>query len=148
MEKIVKLCEWLHNEGVFIMEAELPLQNKDTKSLSIKLNDSGTWGIFFDPARLQTTSEAKVAVLHECGHYCTGSTHAVSSPFDLVEKHEYSADKWAVRNGISEEELDVAVAEGYTEIWELAEYFNVTEEFMRKAVCWYTHGNLATELYL
>ena len=25
--------------------------------------------------------------------------------------------------------------------------FGVTEEFMRKAVCWYTHGNLATELY-
>ena len=29
----------------------------------------------------------------------------------------------------------------------LAEYFEVTEDFMRKAVCLYVHGNVATELY-
>ena len=29
----------------------------------------------------------------------------------------------------------------------LAEYFGVTEDFRRKAVCWYTYGNLAAELY-
>ena len=27
------------------------------------------------------------------------------------------------------------------------DYFNVTEDFMRKAVCFYIHGNLAAELY-
>ena len=48
---------------------------------------------------------------------------------------------------ITEEELDEAVANGHTEIWDLADYFDVTEEFMRKAVCLYTYGNLATELY-
>ena len=42
---------------------------------------------------------------------------------------------------------DQAVAEGCTELWELAERFDVTEEFVRKAVCLYVHGNLATELY-
>ena len=30
---------------------------------------------------------------------------------------------------------------------ELAEHFQVSEEFIRKAVCLYTHGNLAAELY-
>ena len=30
----------------------------------------------------------------------------------------------------------------------LAERFGVTPEFMRKAVCLYTYGNLAAELYL
>ena len=45
------------------------------------------------------------------------------------------------------EELDDAVASGCTEIWELADYFQVSEDFIRKAVCWYTHGNLAQELY-
>ena len=48
---------------------------------------------------------------------------------------------------VSEKELDEAIADGHTEIWDLAEYFGVTEDFMRKAVCWYTYGNLATELY-
>lgn len=44
-------------------------------------------------------------------------------------------------------DLDEAVAEGHTELWDLAEYFGVTEDFVKKAVCWYTYGNLATELY-
>lgn len=75
------------------------------------------------------------------------ATHEVNSPFDLVAKHEYKADKWAIERALSVDELDDAVAEGHTEIWDLAEYFGVTEDFMRKAVCWYTYGNLATELY-
>ena len=49
--------------------------------------------------------------------------------------------------GIAKARADQAVAEGCTELWELAERFDVTEEFVRKAVCLYVHGNLATELY-
>jgi len=45
------------------------------------------------------------------------------------------------------DDLDDAVAQGCTEVWELAERFGVTEDFVRKAVCYYVHGNLATELY-
>jgi len=39
------------------------------------------------------------------------------------------------------------VAEGCCTIWDLAEYFGVPEELMKKAVCWYTYGNLAADLY-
>ena len=49
---------------------------------------------------------------------------------------------------LSENDLDDAVASGYTDYWSLAEHFGVTEEFMRKAVCWYVHGNLAVEEYM
>ena len=45
------------------------------------------------------------------------------------------------------DDLDDAVAEGCTELWELAERFGVTEGFMKKAVCLYVHGNVAEELY-
>lgn len=53
----------------------------------------------------------------------------------------------AINEFVSEQELDEAIADGHTEMWDLADYFHVTEDFMKKAVCWYTHGNLATELY-
>ena len=43
--------------------------------------------------------------------------------------------------------LDDAIALGCTEVWELAERFQVTEDFIRKTVCWYVHGNVAAELY-
>ena len=63
------------------------------------------------------------------------------------QRHENRADKWAISTLIPVEDLDEAVAQGCTEIWELAERFQVTEEFMRKTVCYYVHGNLAAELY-
>ena len=63
------------------------------------------------------------------------------------QRHENRADKWAVTALIPVDALDDAVADGCTEVWELAERFQVTEEFVRKAVCWYVHGNMAAELY-
>ena len=78
----------------------------------------------------------------------TGSFYSVYTAVDCRQRHENRADKWAIKHLIPVKDLDEAVANGCTEIWELAERFGVTEEFARKAVCYYVHGNLATELYL
>ena len=66
---------------------------------------------------------------------------------DDRQRHENRSDKWAIQMLIPVEALDDAIAEGCTEVWELAERFQVTEEFVRKAVCFYVHGNVAEELY-
>lgn len=148
MENLNSLYQWLDSEGVFVFDKRLPFSEKDTKATAIKLKPPyEIWGIFLDKSRLKTISEEKTALLHEGGHYATGATHEVSSPFDLVAKHEYKADKWAVERALTVDELDEAVAEGHTELWDLAEHFGTTEDFMRKVVCWYTYGNLSTELY-
>lgn len=148
MENLNNLYQWLDHEGVFVLDKGLPFSKKDSKATTIKLNPPcEAWGIFLDKERLATAPEEKSVLLHEGGHYATGSTHEIDSPFDLVEKHEYKADKWAVERAFSEEELDEAVAGGHTELWDLADYFGVTEDFMKKAVCWYTYGNMAADLY-
>lgn len=147
MEKLDSLYQWLQGEGVFLFDRQLPFSKDRSKAVTIRLNDGSTWGIFLDKGRIKTSAEEHSAVLHESGHYATGTTHAVTSPFDLVEKHEYKADKWAVKKLLSVDELDEAVADGCTEIWELAERFGVTEDLMRKAVCWYVHGTMKTDLY-
>ena len=78
---------------------------------------------------------------------CDVAIIIVNVAVDSRQRHENRADKWAIRRLIPAKGLDIAVAEGHTELWDLADYFGVTEELMRKAVCLYTHGNLATELY-
>lgn len=88
-----------------------------------------------------------VHLSHELGHCLTGSFYNRYTPYDVRRRHENRADKWAVRSLIPAPELDEAIASGHTQMWELAEHFGVTEEFMRKAVCLHVHGNLATELY-
>ncbi len=147
MEKLEKLNEWLAREGVLVFDRPLPFSHEETKAVTITLPDVGVTGIYYDRDRMADTAEEYSALLHESGHYATGATHTISSPFDLVSKHEYKADKWAVLHAVTAEELDRAVADGCTDIPSLAERFGVTEELMRKTVCWYTHGNLATELY-
>ena len=77
----------------------------------------------------------------------TGSFYNEAATCDIRRKHENRADKWEIYELVPVSELDEAIAKGYTEIWDLAEYFGVTEDFMRKAVCWYTHGNLDIDLY-
>lgn len=117
------------------------------ESKAITMEYDQNFFIFMDGREIETTAEEKTILAHEGGHVMTGATHTVYSPLDIVEKHEVKADKWAIQRVIPESDLQHAIALGYTELPELAEYFDVTEEFMRKAVCWYRNGNLDVEHY-
>lgn len=141
MDRLLSLYRKLNSDGVrFYL---WPLQ--EDKAVTMEVD--GTYGVFMDFDNIQSSKEEAVIVAHEGGHASTGATHKIYSPIDLIEKHEYKAWKWAVKNYISEDELDDAVANGYTDIYSLSEYFGITEDFMRKVVCWYTYGNLNTDLY-
>lgn len=141
MEQILTLYDELNRAGVRFYHWDLD----DDPACTIEIN--GNYGIFMDFHNIPTAAEELVTVAHEGGHVATGATHKVSSPYDLIAKHEYKADKWAVQKLIPPEALDAAVADGYTDLHALAEHFNVTEAFMKKAVCLHTHGNLAADLY-
>lgn len=99
------------------------------------------YGVLVDEA------SKRVHLAHELGHCKTGAFYNRWAARDVRKKHEHRADKWAIEKMIPVGDLDEAVAEGHTELWDLAERFGVTETFMKKAVCWYSYGNLATELY-
>ena len=116
------------------------------EALSI-MDLDGECFIAIDPLRITSEADERNKLAHELGHCITGAFYNEYSNFDCRQYHENRADKWAVRQIISVEDLDTAIAAGYTEVWQLAEYFSVTEQFMRKAICLYVHGNLATELY-
>lgn len=142
MTNLLELYEFAENHNIDVDWVPLTA----SKSLSMPFPD-GSYGIAVDPWKMDTLEIETVLLSHELGHCMTGSFYNKYATCDVRRKHENRADKWAIQNLISEEELDDAVAQGCTELWELAEHFGVTEDFMRKAVCWYTYGNLATELY-
>ena len=115
-------------------------------SLSVPL-PGNTYAIALNPWKMDTIARETVSLAHELGHCETGSFYNRWAMLDLRKKHEHRADKWGIQYLIPVAALDQAVADGHGDIPALAEHFGVTEDFMRKAVCWYTHGNLATELY-
>lgn len=103
--------------------------------------------IGMDYAVLPNEAVHRVHLSHELGHCETGAFYNRWAARDVRQKHENHADKWAIKKLIPKDELDRAVATGYTDIWSLADYFNVTIHFMQKAICLYNHGNLAANLY-
>ena len=115
-------------------------------SLSV-MTDGGSCCIALDNRVKDGGTQERVHLGHELGHCVTGSFYNIHAAVDHRRRHENRADKWAIARLIPVEQLDDAIAEGCTELWQLAERFGVTEEFVKKAVCYYVHGNLATELY-
>ena len=115
-------------------------------SMSV-MDETGRCYIGIDPGLRDGGVRERVHLSHELGHCITGSFYNIHAAIDHRRRHENRADKWAIRTLIPVEALDDAIAQGCTEIWELADHFGVTEDFIRKTVCCYVHGNLATELY-
>jgi len=140
--KVLDLYKLAEQRNIAVIETSLP----ETGSLSL-MTDGGTCYIGIDQSVMDGDALELVHLGHEIGHCETGSFYSIHTAVDCRQRHENKADKWAIRKLIPVEDLDNAVADGCTEIWELAKRFGVTEQFMRKAVCYYVHGNLATELY-
>lgn len=118
-----------------------PFALNKRESLST-MDSDGQCFVAIDPTKVTSTADEKTKLAHELGHCVTGSFYNVYSPCDIRQRHENRADKWAIKTLIPKDELDAAVERGYTELWELAELFNVSEDLMRKAVSWYRFGNL------
>ena len=133
-DELYRLAE---NESVTI--TTFRLEKRD--ALSIIDSDGGCY-IAIDPSKLTSAADEKTKIAHELGHCVTGAFYNVYSPLDSRQRQENRADKWAIKRLVPRDELKKAVANGYTEAWQLAELFEVTEGFMRKAISLYEAGNL------
>ena len=112
------------------------------------MDESGNCYIAIDPAKITSAADERTKLGHELGHCATGSFYRQSACFDVKGRFENRANKWAIRRLIPKDQLDAAVANGHTEIYDLAEYFGVTESFMRMATSWYQSGNIRAEKFI
>ena len=136
------LYELAKQQNIEVLSFSLP----ENESMSLMLED-GRCFVGMDASVRDGGIQERVHLSHELGHCVTGSFYNIHAAVDYRQRHENRANKWAIQALIPVEDLDDAIAEGYTEVWELAERFQVTEDFVRKAVCFYVHGNVAEELY-
>ena len=112
----------------------IPFPLPKTKSLSIQTDDFDCY-IGMDDSEMPTNAEKKIRLADELGHCTQSAFYNRWSSCDLVSRHEYRANRWACEQLIPKEEMEIAMKKGYCEVWQLAEYFDVTEELVRKA-CW------------
>lgn len=127
--------------GIIVEYLRLPIN----ESLSVESSEGDF--VLLDYSLINACANERVHLAHELGHCVKGSFYNTYTPYNVRQKHENRADKWAIEELIPLDDFDLAISEGYTDLWSLAEYFGVTEDFMRKAACWHIYGNIAAELY-
>lgn len=106
--------------------------SQDTKSLAVYID--GKYAVALDVSKLKTNADIVAALAHELGHCKTHSFYNINNILDVRTKHEYNADKWACENLLPKDEMLEAFHQGYVEVWQLAEYFEVSENLVKKAL--------------
>ena len=113
---------------ISVMAAECP----NCKAISL-LSPSGKCYIGMDYKAIKTEREERQYLAHDIGHCVKGAFYNPYSPYTLISQQEYRADKEAVKYLVPKDELIAALKSGCTDIWELCEYFDVDEKYIKKA---------------
>jgi hypothetical protein len=108
------------------------------------IRDGTKYAVFLDFSQIPTTRLLRGVCAHEMSHVATGALHKVSSPFELVERSEYRAGRYMAERFLSEEAFREAFRAGCRELWQLAEWFDLPQEDVEKALRYWTDRRCAT----
>lgn len=83
------------------------------------------------------TASKYCILAEEVGHYQTSSGDILDQTTLDNQKQELKARRWAYEKILPIEIIRFALIDGHTEIWDMAEYLNVDETFLRAALKYY-----------
>lgn len=98
------------------------------------IRDQGEYAVFLDFSKICSTRLLRGVCYHEMGHVATGALHKVDSPYELAERSEYRANRWAAQHYLTVQDFRQAFADGCRELWELSEYFELPERDVQAAL--------------
>lgn len=122
--KHVDIFDLAEELGTEVFYGDIP----QCKSISVPDN------ICLDFSLLCGGKEEHTRLAHELGHCATGAFYNRYTVFDVIERQEWKADKWAVHQILPIDSLRHAVESGVTTVWELADKFCVTEDFILRTL--------------
>lgn len=102
------------------------------------IRDGSHYAVFLDFDQIRSTRLLRGVCAHEMAHAATGALHKVSSPYELVERSEYRANRWFAQHCLTIEDFREAFRAGYTEPWQLAEYFDLPERDIKSALTYWS----------
>ena len=102
------------------------------------IRDGCYYAIFLDFSQIKSLRLLRGVCAHELGHAATGALHKVESPFETWERSEYRANRYMAQKFLRPKDFQDAFDAGYTEVWQLAEYFELPEEDVKKALSYWT----------
>lgn len=102
------------------------------------VHDRGNYAIFLDFSQIPTTRMLRGVCCHELSHVATGALHKAASPYELVERSEYRANRYTAQTYLTVSAFREAFAAGCRELWQLAEYFDLPEQDIEKALTYWS----------
>lgn len=118
---------------------------EDANGIYINIDKINAIALNYD--NIGTYVEEKCVLAEELGHYFTGSVYPLyCDDVNYISRQEYKAKKWAYNVLIPFEDLRTAILNGKTNILSLAEYFDVTSDFISKCIVFYLekYGHIIT----
>lgn len=101
------------------------------------VRDGDYMAVFLDFTKIPSARLLRGICYHELGHVATGALHKVDSPFECVERSEYRANRWASEHFLTADAFRNAFSAGYTELWQLAEFFDLPERDVELALLYW-----------
>lgn len=102
------------------------------------VRDRGCYAVFLDFTKIRSTRLLRGVCYHELGHAATGALHKVDSPYELVGRSEYRANRWSAEHFLTVQDFREAFSCGCTELWQLSEFFELPEADIQKALVYWT----------
>ncbi len=128
MKKLNELYAKIVENKILLFHSKIP------GSTAATLQMGGRYSIFADFNQFHTLYDEFLAIAHEYGHCMSGATHKVASKLDVIIRHEYRADRKSVTELLPYEELKRAIEYGCREAWEISEYLDFPEAFVKLAL--------------
>lgn len=128
-DRLYKIAE---SAGIGVVFAPLPCTG------AFCMEQAGCKLIALDKHTRSGSAEERVRLAHELGHCKTESLYEPGTPLIYRMRYERKADSWAIQNLVPASQLVLAVKQGNESVSSLADYFSVTEEFMQKAIKFYS----------
>lgn len=103
------------------------------KLKAVTIETENKYGIFVNHKEIEDANDEFCVLAHEYGHCASGTTHKLNSPYDLIERHEYRADRQSILEFLPIEMMQKALNKGCIHTYEFAEYLDIPEDFVRLA---------------
>lgn len=86
---------------------------------------------------IETSKEKACVLAEELGHHCTSAGNIIDMQDVMSRKQEHRARVWAYNKQIGLLGLIRAFEHGCRNLWEIADYLDVTDEFLKDALSCY-----------
>lgn len=129
------------NTSVCAVYQDLDALGVDVENVKLKANVAIAFldnFIALDKRKCPTSQQERTVLAHEAGHYISGAFYRAYSPYQIKEQAEHRAFAASVDRYLPAADIAAAMRAGYTETWQLAEYFDLDEDYIKEALHYWT----------